>query len=576
MNRIRCISSYTLSQRFVTCRSIRTMPLRKASVHYITVPEKLEIHLTEVENKICTLLHDCSEFLREKKRISTTCRIAGGWVRDKLLGHQTNDMDVALSNIMGLAFAEHLRDFAHSKGVELGHITKIEQNPEQSKHLETATMKMFGMDIDLVNLRSEEYAVGSRIPTDVAFGTPLEDALRRDITINALFYNVDSRVVEDFTEKGLHDLHHGIIRTPMPPLETFLDDPLRVLRCVRFASRFGFELVPELKDAVKGRIVQEALISKVARERVGDEVGKMITGPAPLHSAQIIHELSLYHSIFSVVPPEVKESLSDQFLEQNPADALGAASILNALLSPSQFPELIPHSYLLSVVTVDSSCKARLFLAALLVPYMDLTYKDKKKKSNAVTTSVIRDSLKLGTQHHFLDGIPVLFSALPLIKEHLKEHSDHPMTRVKLGLLLRDKLVHNMNTGNHWTTSLLFALVTDLEPFYDILKDSLDIDAASKVISSYNLLVDTIIHLGLQDDVESKPLLNGRDIRAAFGVAKAGPWIGKVLEDVIEWQLAHPSGTPDDCLQWLKGKDASSYIDSDESSEVPTKRLRTK
>lgn len=76
-------------------------------------------------------------------------------------------MDVALSNIMGLAFAEHLRDFAHSKGVELGPITKIEQNPEQSKHLETATMKVFGIDIDLVNLRSEEYALGSRIPTGV-------------------------------------------------------------------------------------------------------------------------------------------------------------------------------------------------------------------------------------------------------------------------------------------------------------------------------------------------------------------------------------------------------------------------
>jgi len=85
----------------------------------------------------------------------------------QLLGSQSNDMDVALSDIMGLAFAEHLTEFAHSKGIELGTITKIEQNPDQSKHLETATFKVFGLDIDLVNLRSEEYTESSRIPTGV-------------------------------------------------------------------------------------------------------------------------------------------------------------------------------------------------------------------------------------------------------------------------------------------------------------------------------------------------------------------------------------------------------------------------
>lgn len=68
---------------------------------------------------------------------------------------------------MGLAFAEHLANFAHSKGVTTGTITKIEQNPDQSKHLETATFKILGLDLDLVNLRSEEYAEGSRIPTGV-------------------------------------------------------------------------------------------------------------------------------------------------------------------------------------------------------------------------------------------------------------------------------------------------------------------------------------------------------------------------------------------------------------------------
>lgn len=81
MNRL---SNYTRFQRFATLRFPQAMPLREASVHHITIPEKLEIHLTEVENKICKLLHECSEFLREEKGISTNCRIAGGWVRDKV------------------------------------------------------------------------------------------------------------------------------------------------------------------------------------------------------------------------------------------------------------------------------------------------------------------------------------------------------------------------------------------------------------------------------------------------------------------------------------------------------------
>jgi tRNA nucleotidyltransferase (CCA-adding enzyme) len=83
------------------------------------------------------------------------------------LGSQSNDIDVALSDIMGLAFAKHLTAFAQVTGVEMGTVTAIEQNPEQSKHLETATFKIFGLNIDLVNLRSEEYAESSRIPSEV-------------------------------------------------------------------------------------------------------------------------------------------------------------------------------------------------------------------------------------------------------------------------------------------------------------------------------------------------------------------------------------------------------------------------
>jgi tRNA nucleotidyltransferase (CCA-adding enzyme) len=84
-------------------------------------------------------------------------------------------------------------------------------------------------------------------------GTPTEDAQRRDFTFNALFLNVQSQSVEDLCGTGIDDLRAGLIRTPLPPLQTFADDPLRVLRAVRFASRFGFAMHQELvRNSIHG------------------------------------------------------------------------------------------------------------------------------------------------------------------------------------------------------------------------------------------------------------------------------------------------------------------------------------
>ena len=183
----------------------------------------------------------------------TTVRICGGWVRDKALGRVTKDVDVALDNCSGATFAERVVE-ALAKGLEGGDgrgaalaasstVGLIAANPEQSKHLETATMRICGVEVDFVNLRSESYADAgdSRIPT-MAFGTPQEDAARRDFTLNALFFNVHTRRIEDFTGRGWEDLRAGLLRTPLEPRVTLLD-ALRP-RGVRFASRYGFALDP--------------------------------------------------------------------------------------------------------------------------------------------------------------------------------------------------------------------------------------------------------------------------------------------------------------------------------------------
>ena len=105
-----------------------------------------------------------------------------------------------------------------------------------------------------------------------------QDALRRDCTINALFYNINEGKIEDFTGQGLNDIRSKVIRTPFEPLKTFRNSPLCVLRTVRFANRFTFELAPGIVEAARDQEVQELLLTKISLERKLMELDKILSG----------------------------------------------------------------------------------------------------------------------------------------------------------------------------------------------------------------------------------------------------------------------------------------------------------
>ena len=273
------------------------------------------IKLSEIEKQIQKVLLAVSSSIAaassgQALSAAPQLRIAGGWVRDKLLGLESNDIDIAIDNMNGEPFAQHVKNYMISNGFKMGHVAKISLNPEKSKHLETATARIFDLDVDFVNLRSETYQEDSRNP-EIEFGTPLQDALRRDITINALFYNLHTDQVEDHTGYGLKDLEDGIIRTPLPPLQTFLDDPLRVLRVIRFASRFNYELCDDILQASKDSSLRGAFHRKISRERVGVEVEKMLKGPNPNRALHIIEEFGFYDLVFEVPRDQVASNPCD-------------------------------------------------------------------------------------------------------------------------------------------------------------------------------------------------------------------------------------------------------------------------
>ena len=202
----------------------RTLRAPHGQLYCMAAPTQLrELHLKQNEQDLFAILRATATHADLK----TTLRCAGGWVRDKLLGKDSVDIDIALDDLLGTQFAEHLSAYLQSQGQKTGRIAVVQANPEKSKHLETAKVKINDLEVDLVNLRSETYVsdAAHRIP-EMTFGTPQQDAFRRDFTFNSMFYNINTGVVEDFTGKGKQDLADGIVRTPLQPKETFMDGML--------------------------------------------------------------------------------------------------------------------------------------------------------------------------------------------------------------------------------------------------------------------------------------------------------------------------------------------------------------
>jgi tRNA nucleotidyltransferase/poly(A) polymerase len=198
-------------------------------------------------------------------------RVVGGWCRDKLLGAAPEDIDIGVRDMTGREFAQRMVKASGSASK----VHTIVVNPERSKHLETAVVSFNGYRLDFSHLRTERYPENSRIPV-VDFGTPREDALRRDCTVNAIFYNLATREVEDPCERGLQDLSSKVIRTPLDPTVTLMEDPLRLLRVIRFSAGLDFALEASLREAMGHPALLAALQTKVSRERMRIELDKML------------------------------------------------------------------------------------------------------------------------------------------------------------------------------------------------------------------------------------------------------------------------------------------------------------
>ncbi len=236
------------------------------------------ISLHPAEEKLIRIVADCAAAL------ALPCYLVGGFVRDKILQRECKDLDfVCVGDAITLA---------HKVAAALSPTVKV----DYFKTFGTAHIRWKEIDLEFVGARKESYAADSRKPS-VAVGTLDDDQKRRDFTINALAISLNKadhgELVDPFN--GISDLEQKLIRTPLNPTTTFSDDPLRMMRAIRFASQLGFIIVQE---TWMGIIENAQRISIVSKERITDELNKIVLSKKPSVGFDLLYRSGLLKLIF--------------------------------------------------------------------------------------------------------------------------------------------------------------------------------------------------------------------------------------------------------------------------------------
>jgi putative nucleotidyltransferase with HDIG domain len=242
----------------------------------------MEINCTNEEIFIFKKISDAAA------ELNTPAYIIGGFVRDKILNRSTKDADIVCIG----------------DGIKLAEKTAEKFSPKPVvnffKNFGTAQIKIFSnefpFEIEFVGARKESYNPESRKP-DVFPGNIDEDRMRRDFTINTLAASLNKNDFGKLIDplKGLADIENKIIKTPLPPDQTFIDDPLRMMRAIRFATQLSFTISPETFEAIKNHAER---IKIVSGERIIDEINKIVMAKKPSVGFDLLYKAGLLKIIF--------------------------------------------------------------------------------------------------------------------------------------------------------------------------------------------------------------------------------------------------------------------------------------
>jgi len=404
---------------------------------------------------------------------------AGGWVRDFLMGGSIGgDIDIATS----AAPEEIRRLFGRTVGVgeQFGVMIVVEN----------------GIPFEVATFRTDVGAKDGRHPESVAYTTAENDALRRDFTINGMFYDPIAGEVIDYVG-GRRGIADKTIRAIGAPALRFSEDYLRMLRAVRFAARFGFDIEEQTFEAIRDNARR---INIISAERIFAEINKMLTGPNPGRSVTLLHDTGLLEQVLPEVenlrgveqPPQFHPE-GDVFthtvkaldlLPENPPPALGWAALLHDIGKPQ--------------------------------------------------TMTVTDRIRFNNHHH--TGALMAEAALK---------------RLKAPNALTDAVVSMVENHMNFMNVKKMRLST-LKKFLsrETIRDELELHRADCLsshgdVTNYDFVKEQLEHFKAEQ-IKPAPLITGRDL-IRMGL-KPGPIFGKILGEIYDLQLEDKITTREEAI----------------------------
>jgi tRNA nucleotidyltransferase/poly(A) polymerase len=502
-----------------------------------------EIQLTAEEKELFELLRSTVA----KVSPGTTLRVAGGWVRDKLLGKMSDDIDFMTDNVSGEKIA---RLITQELGLQGPHV--VEANPDASKHLETAGAKIpisngTEFDLDFAMARQEVYHGDSRIP-DVKPASPQEDAFRRDLTINSLFYNIMNGELEDFTGMGLKDLETKTIRTPESPFKTFQDDPLRIFRTIRFVSRYDGNLDPQTLVAMKNPKLHEEIKKKVSKERIEQELSKTLKGPNPVLALRLLKETGIFENLMqsAIEGTEFEGQMAPFDMDQNnPHHELSVwdhtIKVVENILS--FYPDTDPEKRMIMILT------------ALMHDLGKLYYKIHEDKGDKTSYH--------GHERASGDLSELILRYLKFNNKIVKEVSKLSKHHMRIHQMDRDKNLEDEKKRLSWMRRFIRKMGEEGIDALDIMNHSIA-DSYSKktapvtqdIIDKYNMIKSQLSQANENQNIDPNtgkfiPVLNGREIMETLNIGP-GAMVGQSIAFIKELMDENPAITKDEAARSLK------------------------
>jgi len=479
--------------------------------------------------------------------------IVGGLIRDRLVGLPSNDLDIMVYPIKAEDFARLITKHLNIKDPHI-----IKDNPDKSKFISTSKIYLPTrngiQEIDIAQARQDVYREKSRIP-ETQLATPEQDAMRRDFTINSIMFDIKNNKIVDFTGKGIQDLVSNTIRTPLNPLKTFSDDPLRIFRAIVYASKLNAKIDPETYQAMMNPELRNEIKQKISKERIGQEFIKMLKNPNPTVAIELLKNTGLLQDIMA-------EALKGSKYEGKIADLDMSQDNPHHKLTLWGHTMQVIKGVVEKYQDAEPETRITMILAALMHDlgklYKDIWGESKKFPGNRSYHGHEDESQEIaGHILKYLKMEPLIKSVSLLAQKHMIPHRFTEQNSG--GMKALRKFIRQCGEESVDWIDVFNLSVADAYA-KDIIRDPSIVNQYSQLEARLREALATLKPIADKPDI--KPVLNGNEIMEALNFRDRGIKPGAIMKELTEFvkelRDENPDISKEEAIQLLRTKYESS------------------